>query len=559
VSPEAAFITIIISISVLVVVALLVVRSRSLSPGQGQEISTRHDQANDNQTPILRGIAGPYQGQEIPLHFSSHQAGFSLGRAPDSALRIEGQLVSRYHALIEWQDGEYWLYDRESTNGTYVNGRRIAQYALKPGDQIRIGAAEFIFQLPGSRSPTPYPRGHVHDSESPPKLTRQQTFQDYVLQETLGQGGMATVYKAASRHDRTTVAIKVLQQPDSFMRSKFELEGKTEQALRHPHIVRVFSYGHLDQVFYIIMEYLSGGTLRNKLIGHPFPVEIALSIVVQTCEALQYAHDRGVIHRDVKPENIMFEKAGNVKLVDFGIAKVASAVTRTSLGTILGTPYYMSVEQARADPVVPASDIYSMGVVLYEMLTGRVPFTGEALDVISEHLREPPIPPRKINPDIPPPVEQVILRSLEKEKERRFQSAREMARALEQAVKQRHTASASSGQWTTPSGTQSAVHSVGHKTAPRPRLVTTSGGRSGQVIQLLAAETPLGRMEIDPQDRYISSRHARVVRHKNWFWLQDVGSQNGTYHNGSRIFEAVPLYAGDQIQIGNTTLQFELS
>jgi len=537
---------------------MLVIRSGSSPPLSRSRNTQPYQPVSGGWSPTLRGIEGPYRGQEIHLRLAPDQAGFALGRAPDNALRIEGQLVSRHHALIAWQEGRYMLYDQESTNGTYVNGRRIAQYTLQTGDQIRIGPAVFIFQQPGSTPrPTPPPKP-VPTPKPPPKLTRQRTFQDYVLQETLGQGGMAAVYKAVSRHDGTTMAIKVLQQADSFMRHKFEMEGKTEQILRHPHIVRVFHYGHTEQLFYIIMENLSGGTLRQKLTGRPLPLDVALSIVGQTCDALQYAHDRGVIHRDVKPENIMFDGANNVKLVDFGIAKVASAVTRTSLGTVLGTPYYMSVEQACADRVVPASDIYSVGVVLYEMLTGRVPFTGTALDVISKHLREAPMPPRQINPDIPPAVEQVILRSLEKESGQRFQSAAEMAQALGQPLGRGQTTDTSSGQWAARTGAQSAVYTTGYGTATQPRLVATSGNRSGQVISLTAVETPLGRMEIDPQDSYISGRHARIVRHKNWFWLQDIGSQNGTYHNGSRVFEAVPLRAGDQIQIGNTTLQFEV-
>jgi len=557
VSPEAAFFTIILIIAVGMAI-MLVIRSGSSASLSGSRNTRPYQPVSGGRPPALRGIEGPYRGQEIHLRLAPDQEGFSLGRAPDNALRIEGQLVSRHHALIGWQEGQYVLYDQESTNGTYVNGQRITQYTLQNGDQIRIGPAVFIFQQPGSTPrPTPPPKP-VPTPKPPPKLARQQTFQDYVLQETLGQGGMAIVYKAVSRHDGTTTAIKVLQQADSFMRHKFEMEGKTEQRLRHPHIVRVFHYGHTEQLFYVIMEYLSGGTLRQKLTGRPLPLDVALSIVGQTCDALQYAHDRGVIHRDVKPENIIFDGADNVKLVDFGIAKVASAVTRTSLGTVLGTPYYMSVEQARADRVVPASDIYSVGVVLYEMLTGRVPFTGTALDVISKHLHEAPMPPRQINPDIPLAVEQVILRSLEKERERRFQSAREMAQALGQPLGQGQTTGTSSGQWTARTGTQSAVYTTGYGTATQPRLVVTSGNQSGQVISLTAVETPLGRMEIDPQDSYISGHHARIVRHKNWFWLQDIGSQNGTYHNGSRVFEAVPLRAGDQIQIGNTTLQFKV-
>jgi serine/threonine-protein kinase len=183
-------------------------------------------------------------------------------------------------------------------------------------------------------------------------------------------------------------------------------------------------------MFYIIMEYMDNGSLRGRLRPDGLPLNTIIPIIGQTCDALFYAHKMGVIHRDVKPENIMFSSRGVVKLVDFGIAKLTSAPTITREGWLIGTPYYMSYEQSKGQEVTPQSDIYSLGVVLYEMLTGRVPFTGGALTIIYKHIHERPIPPRSINPHIPPYMERAVLRALEKDPSKRFQTAEEMARAI---------------------------------------------------------------------------------------------------------------------------------
>ena len=498
--------------------------------------------------PHLVCLQGPQKGQDFPI-FSRQ---FSIGRSTDNMLRLQGLLVSRHHALINFQDGQYILYDRESTNGTYVNGRRIAHHILRSGDRIQIGPSVFVFQMPRPAPPQPSPPPMPRPVPTPsPPPTPAKTFENYTL-TLISRGGMATVYKGVSRLDGTTVAIKVFHHSDPYLQEKFEQEGRVGQTLRHPHIARILDFGRRDGTLYIIMEYVDNGSLRDRLrAGRPLPLDFVTSVIGQTCEALSYAHSRGVIHRDIKPENIMFSSKEGVKVVDFGIAKVASSITRTSEGMIVGTPYYMSYEQAKGQRVDPRSDIYSLGVVLYEMVTGRVPFTGKPLEVVHKHLTERPIPPRRINPALPAQVEAVVMRALEKNRNKRFQTAAEMARALGYTG-------------TVPSpepyikGPQARLPQV----EPGPavisaQLVVISGGERGKRIPLASEVTVLRRRDIDPRDLLISRKHAQIILQGEQFWLEDLGSTNGTYLNGRRIFERALLQDGDEIRVGNNVLRFE--
>ena len=502
-------------------------------------------------TPYLVCVEGPQKGQKFPIH--SRQ--FSIGRSADNILRLQGLLVSRYHALISFQDGQYILYDRESTNGTYVNGHRVAHHVLRSGDRIQIGPSVFVFQtskevVSPEVSPPPLPKPTVIPSPSPIPA---KVFKNHVL-TLIHRGEMADVYKGVSRLDGTTVAIKIFRHTDPYLREKFEQEGRVGQSLQHPHIVRILDFGDADGVLYIIMEYVDNGSLRDRLkVGQPLPLDFVTSVIGQTCEALSYAHSHGVIHRDIKPENIMFSSKEGVKVVDFGIAKVGSTMTHTSEGMILGTPYYMSYEQARGQPDIdPRSDLYSLGVVLYEMVTGRVPFIGEPIEVLRKHLTERPVPPRRINPALPAWVEAVVMRALEKDRNRRFQTAAELARALG------YTKSIPSPKpyvYGVPRARLPRVKA--RPPAPSAQLVIINGARRGKRIALSPPITVLRRRDIDPEDRYISRNHARIILQGEHFWLEDLNSVNGTYLNGHRIFKRALLRSGDRIRIGNNVLRFE--
>ncbi len=262
----------------------------------------------------------------------------------------------------------------------------------------------------------------------------------YRILEQIGIGGMATVYKAYDPGTDRSVAIKVLphhysQHPK--FRERFQREVKAIARLEHPHILPVHAFGEQDGIAYLVMRYLQAGTLKDRIEAGPVDLTQALRIVDQIGSALDYAHRNGVIHRDVKPSNILLDAEGNAYLTDFGIAKILEAtVELTGTGAAIGTPQYMSPEQCKGvKTLTPASDIYSLGVVLYQMLTGRVPFDAETpLAVIQQHLNEPLPPPRTIDPSIPEAVERVVMQALAKQPEDRNESASAMAEALRSAV-----------------------------------------------------------------------------------------------------------------------------
>lgn len=262
----------------------------------------------------------------------------------------------------------------------------------------------------------------------------------YKVLEKLGSGGMAVVYKARCTWLDRLVTIKVLREElvsdEEFVR-RFRREAQAVAKLSHPNIVSVYDVGQEDGVPYIVMEYVEGQTLKDLIRREgKLKTEQALEIAVQICTALEHAHENGIIHRDIKPQNILVTSRGKVKVTDFGIARAASGATVTHTGKIIGTVHYLSPEQARGEIVGTASDLYSTGAVLYEMLTGRVPFEGESpISIALKHLQEPIVPLRQLVPTIPPAVEQVVLRAMNKDPRLRFSSAKEMASALQAAAR----------------------------------------------------------------------------------------------------------------------------
>jgi len=260
----------------------------------------------------------------------------------------------------------------------------------------------------------------------------------YQIIEEIGRGGMATVYKAWDSINQRYVALKVLPpyfQHDAEFIKRFRREAVAAAKLDHPNIVKVYEAGEEGGINYIAMEYIEGGSLQRRLTGKPLDLSTAISIVSQIGSALAYAHKRGIIHRDVKPSNILLTEEGRALLSDFGIARVSEYGGITRTGTLIGTPEYMSPEQAEGEEVDHRSDIYSLGIVLYQMLTGRVPFTGDTpLAVLHKQIYEKPTSPRVLNPMIPAEVEKVLLKALAKRPEWRYQSAEEMVAALQGAV-----------------------------------------------------------------------------------------------------------------------------
>ncbi|MGZ0041912.1 Stk1 family PASTA domain-containing Ser/Thr kinase [Paenibacillus ottowii] len=258
----------------------------------------------------------------------------------------------------------------------------------------------------------------------------------YEIIERIGGGGMALVYKAQDILLNRNVAVKVLRQQfvhdEEFIR-RFRREAQSAASLSHSNVVSIYDVGQEDEIHYIVMECVEGKNL-NEIIKERAPLQVdeAVRIASQICDALEHAHQNQIIHRDIKPHNILIGRNGRVKVTDFGIARAVTSTTITQTGSVVGSVHYFSPEHAKGVVTGEKSDLYSLGIVLYQMLTAQLPFLGESpISVALKHLQEEFEEPRKINPLIPQSVENVILKSMRKNPEERYQSADEMLRDLE--------------------------------------------------------------------------------------------------------------------------------
>lgn len=262
----------------------------------------------------------------------------------------------------------------------------------------------------------------------------------YILLEKIGDGGMALVYKARCQLLNRYVAVKILRpeyiQDEEFVR-KFKRESLAVASLSHPNIVSIYDVGQEDDIYYIVMEYVKGCTLKEyiKDRGKINYIE-TLNIVRQIALALEHAHKNGVIHRDIKPHNILMTEDGNVKVTDFGIARATSSTTVTNMGKVMGSVHYFSPEQARGGYTDHRTDIYSLGIVMYEMLTGKLPFDADSpITIALKHIQEPYIEPSSIDPTIPKAVNDIVVKAMEKDINKRYQSARDMIEDIDKAKK----------------------------------------------------------------------------------------------------------------------------
>lgn len=418
----------------------------------------------------------------------------------------------------------------------------------------------------------------------------------YELRDLLGAGGMGAVYRAFQTNLRREVAVKVLphflaRQTDYIER--FQQEAHTAARLEHAHIVPIYDYGVQDGTAYVVMRLLDGGTLAERLAtGKPDYLPSVGDITVllkKLATALDYAHGRGVIHRDIKPSNVMFDRFGSPFLVDFGIAKLLNATSSseiTGTGMVLGTPSYMAPEQWQGTTIVPATDQYALGVMVYLMLTGELPFVGDTpFALATKHVSEPPPAPHLKRPEIPEAVSAVIQQVLAKESEKRFPNATAFATAFEQAI---------GGQREETQFFTEAILKPPSLEIPLPPPVpapdSTMGGPEQSVImavetlmpnvQLTIMQSPdasligrtskingatfiIGRSDGDFQlgDRGVSKNHARITYADKTFYVSDLGSSNGTYVNGKRILPEtnIPLMFNSSLTIGSTILRFVLT
>jgi serine/threonine protein kinase len=258
----------------------------------------------------------------------------------------------------------------------------------------------------------------------------------YEILGRIGGGGMALVYKAHDILLNRYVAVKVLRQQyvndEEFIR-RFRREAQSAASLSHPNIVSIYDVGQELEVHYIVMEYVEGVTLNDVIKERaPLQVEEAVHFASQICDALDHAHVNQIIHRDIKPHNILIGKNGRVKVTDFGIARATSSSSITQTGSVVGSVHYFSPEHAKGTTTGAKSDLYSLGIVLYQMLTAKLPFIGDSpISVALKHLQETIVEPRKVNPLIPQSVENIILKAVRKNEEERYQSAKEMLNDLE--------------------------------------------------------------------------------------------------------------------------------
>src|SRR5690242_10924147 len=261
----------------------------------------------------------------------------------------------------------------------------------------------------------------------------------YQLQDPIGRGGMATIYRGRDLRMERTVAVKVLREvysTDPKFVTRFQREAKAASALQHPNIVQVYDYGQTDGNYFIVMELIEGTDLRRYLRSRGvLAIDRAIIIAHDVALGLGAAHRRDIVHRDVKPQNVLVGRGGSIKLTDFGIASVykdINAERLTTTGMTLGTVQYYAPEQAQGEIVSPSADVYALGIVMYEMVTGHPPFDGDSpVAVAMQHIQDVPTPPREVNPNLTPSLEEVILRCLEKVPEMRFRDGSQLARALE--------------------------------------------------------------------------------------------------------------------------------
>jgi serine/threonine protein kinase len=396
----------------------------------------------------------------------------------------------------------------------------------------------------------------------------------YQIEEEIGRGGLGIVYRARHRLLDRVVALKVLHPHRTSSRefaARFRDEGRAMAVLEHPNILRVYDAGEAEGQLFLAMAYLDGRTLATWL-RSAVAQEWALQVTYQLAGALAYAHSRGVIHRDVKPANIMIGPDGHVTLMDFVVARLRDAPGMTLPGVRIGTPYYMAPEQIAGGPVDARCDLYALGVVLHEMLSGSVPFSGpDSEEIYQRHIhdRPPPLPSA-----CPQWLQQVVERALAKSPEDRFADAAEFLQALGARAALAEVVDPAGGGNTRPGGSSQMAAADSGPSQARELRTAGSPPADRTVITLLVnhagieervefcGDVLIGRTDqgigsvadVDLRhDDTVSRRHARLILRGGGYFLRDLGSQNGTALNGTVLTpsQEVRLKQTDVIEVGD--------
>ncbi len=395
----------------------------------------------------------------------------------------------------------------------------------------------------------------------------------YQIDELVGKGSTATIYKARDPILSRNVAVKVIhqhlsRQPEFIER--IEREAKSLASLRHPHIINIYDKGKEDDIYYIVVELVMGETLKDRLQvlrekNQIMSLKEVERIMFKVCDAIDYIHRAGLIHRDIKPANIIFDEQNKPMLMDFGIVKIQDVSVLTAEGSLLGTPFYMSPEQCSGQPADNCSDIYSLGVMLYEMCTGDLPFKADSLmGFINAHKEKPPPSPRQINPQLSASVENVILRALAKSPEDRFSIASELADGFSATVA------------TSKSDNQPAhdiTTTIEQIEVQPPQRACFRSDSSGEVYQLdMLIDNHVGRtkslctVEVDISSEigsdYVHSDHA-IVRYgdSDWELIPTSTNRNPTFVNNSKISpgDRAILFNGDRVSFSGAEFVFEIT
>lgn len=405
-----------------------------------------------------------------------------------------------------------------------------------------------------------------------------ETISEYHLKEVIGEGGMATVYKAFQPSLNRWVAVKVMHERYSDLLPRFQREARAVAQLRYRNILAIYDYGEEAGYAYIVMEFVERGTLKDMLTGQPMDWVQAVALTIAIGDALQHAHQHGIVHRDVKPSNILMPTVDWPLLADFGLVKIKSSTEQlTDSGMIIGTPEYISPEQASGESVDHRADIYALGVILFEMIAGRLPFDYKNLNqMMVAHIAEPPPSPVEFNPDCPPPLEAVILKALEKSPEDRYPDMQAMVDALKGVI----------GSSTLPKGkifgSQDLSPYIAGLPLPDSDQLEPVVVQSVKIViaeQNVTVDVPLDRPEViigrthgdsrpdidlgpyGAASAGVSRKHARLSRQDNHWQLEDLGSLNGTYINEIKLKPRSPmaLKSGDIIRCGRLPLIFRIS